>query len=100
MVADLFPCALDALLMGESCELLLIWNNKADNIVLVTGGQKNRQQVKTQYIYCFKSSTFFSHFMVRPSQATNLFAYAQMLSMRGQFFNADSTLPRETYSPA
>lgn len=31
---------------------------------------------------------------------THLFAYAQMLSTRGQVFRAASTLPRETYSPA
>lgn len=31
---------------------------------------------------------------------THLFAYAQILSIRGQFFKAASTLPRETYSPA
>lgn len=31
---------------------------------------------------------------------THLFAYAQMLSIREQVFRADSTFPRETYSPA
>lgn len=31
---------------------------------------------------------------------THLFAYAQMLSMREEFFRTDSTLPRDTYSPA
>lgn len=31
---------------------------------------------------------------------TYLFAYAQMLSMREEFFRTDSTLPRDTYSPA
>lgn len=31
---------------------------------------------------------------------THLFAYAQMLSTRGQLFNTASTFPRETYSPA
>lgn len=31
---------------------------------------------------------------------THLFAYAQMLSTRGQLFSTASTFPRETYSPA
>lgn len=34
------------------------------------------------------------------AHVTHLFAYAQMLSIREQDFRADSTFPRDTYSPA
>lgn len=34
------------------------------------------------------------------AKVTHLFAYAQMLSIREQDFRADSTFPRDTYSPA
>lgn len=49
MVANLFPCAFNALLIGKRCQLLLIRNNKADNVVLVTGGQRERERERSVY---------------------------------------------------
>lgn len=46
MVTNIFPRAFNAFLIGKSCQFLLIRNNEADNVVLVTGGQREREREK------------------------------------------------------